>query len=60
MFPKTTVLGNFASRGSNKCTKIVEFYKLFEIEALREKIKNKILILITYHINGDTQNISCK
>lgn len=26
--------------------------------ALRDKIKNKILILITYHINVDTQKIS--
>lgn len=58
MFPKTTVLGNFYVRGANKYTKLVELYKPFEIAALRDKIKNKVLIWITYHINGDTQKIS--
>ena len=57
MFPKTTVLGTFCQR-TNKYTERVERYKAFEIDGLSNEIKDKILILITYHINDGTQKIS--
>lgn len=58
MFPKTTVLGNFCVRGSNKYTKLFKLYKPFEIDGLGNEIKYKISILITYHIKSNTQEIS--